>query len=151
MEEPCLIVPIFLSITNFGGRMRTNNGTGTKIINHDKAQIKGYAVNTGLALYNDGTVEVFNFSSGGSGDFIYNACLMIVKNNFTFRKVTLDRGSITAGQQAETWMPTPTVSNENDAKFTLLNGSIIKAGTLTIKPGAIILSEGTQAQILINP
>ena len=33
-------------------------------------------------------------------------------------------------------MPTPTVSNENDAKFTLLNGSIIKAGTLTIKPGS---------------
>lgn len=119
-----------------GGRIWTNNGTGTKIINHDKAQIKGYAVNTGLALYNDGTVEVFNFSSGGSGDFIYNACLMIVKNNFTFRKVTLDHGSITAGQQAETWMPTPTVSNENDAKFTLLNGSIIKAGTLTIKPGS---------------
>ena len=117
------------------GQIWTNNGTGTRIINHDKAQIKGYAVNTGLALYNDGTIEVFNFNSGGSGDLIYNACMMIIKNNFSFRDVTLNHGSITAGLENEAWMPTPTISNENDAKFNLLNGSIIKARTLTIKSG----------------
>lgn len=63
------------------GRIWSNSSTDTRIINHDKAQIKGYAVNTGLALYNDGTIDVFNFKSGGSGDFIYNACMMIVKTN----------------------------------------------------------------------
>ena len=118
-----------------GGKIWTNNGIGTRIINHDKAQIKGYAVNTGLSLYNDGTVEVFNFNSGGSDDFIYNACMMIIKSNFSFREVTLDRGSITGGLDNEIWLPTPNVANENDAKFNLLNGSIIKAETFTIKSG----------------
>lgn len=45
------------------GQIWTNNGTGTRIINHDKAQIKGYAVNTGLALYNDGALLKFSIST----------------------------------------------------------------------------------------
>lgn len=115
-----------------------NNSTATRIINRHGATFSGYKIAGGIAIYNDGRMEVSVLDSGNAQDAIYNACNLIVKGNFKFRKVTLDNGSITAGQNSEgNWLPVPDVTSANDAEFILKNGSIIKAGSFTILSGNV--------------
>lgn len=115
-----------------GCAFQGNNSTATRIINRRNATFSGYKIAGGIAIYNDGRMEVTVLDSGNATDVMYNACTLIVKNSFTFWEVTLDNGSITAGQDGDgSWKPVPNVTGANDSHFTLKNGSIIKAGTFT--------------------
>lgn len=128
---------IAFNLTN--GKLITNNSIATVIINHHEADIKGYDLDGGLSLYNDGVVEV-STCTNSSSDILYNSCTLIIKEKFVFRNVTLDKGSITGGREsanATEWLPVPQVISGTDAKFTLMNNSMIKAGTFTVNNGRV--------------
>ena len=67
------------------------------IANYEKATIKGNRIQAGATIVNSGTIEV-NILENSSTDFLYNNCLLIVKNTFKFRNVVLDQASITGGR-----------------------------------------------------
>ena len=75
------------------GKTRTNNSTATVIINHYEAQISGYEIEGGLSVYNDGFIETSKFTNSSS-DVLYNSCTVIVKKEFKFRNVTLNKGPL---------------------------------------------------------
>lgn len=63
------------------------------------------------------------------------------EKEFKFRNVTLNKGSITAGRANETdteWLPVPEIESQTDAKFTLIDGSMIKAREFEVKRGDVI-------------
>lgn len=63
------------------------------------------------------------------------------EKEFKFRNVTLNKGSITAGRANETdteWLPVPEIESQTDAKFTLIDGSMIKARGFEVKRGDVI-------------
>ena len=45
------------------GEIKTDNSTATVIINHDKAKITGHEIEGHLSVYNDGIIEVSEFTS----------------------------------------------------------------------------------------
>ena len=57
------------------GEIKTDNSTATVIINHDKAKITGHEIEGHLSVYNDGIIEVSEFTSSS----LYNSCTVIVK------------------------------------------------------------------------
>lgn len=122
------------------GKTRTNNSTATVIINHYEARISGYEIEGGLSVYNDGFIETSKFTNSSS-DVLYNSCTVIVKKEFKFRNVTLNKGAITAGRANETdteWLPVPEIESLTDSKFTLIDGSMIKAREFEVKRGDVI-------------
>ena len=78
-------------------------------------------------MYNDGFIETSKFTNSSS-DVLYNSCTVIVKKEFKFRNVTLNKGAITAGRANETdteWLPVPEIQSLTDSKFTLIDGSMV--------------------------
>lgn len=119
------------------GKLSTNNSTATAIINHYEGKINGYEIDGGLSVYNDGFIETSKFKNSSS-DVLYNSCTIIVKKEFKFRNVTLNKGSITGGHadaNKTEWLPVPEIESQTDAKFTLIDGSIIMAEEFTILSG----------------
>jgi len=109
-----------------------SNGGTTYFVNHSEGTLNSYNIYNGLTVYNDGFIETTNFQNNGSNDALYNSCTLVVKNEFKFRKVVLDKGSISGGRVSESsdeWAPVPTVTALNDATFTMQNGSMIKVET----------------------
>lgn len=129
-----------ISFDDKNGRLWTNNSNKTVIVNHDKASIKGYEIGTGLALYNDGIVETSILNSNNSSDLLYNGCTIIAKEYFSFRILTLNKGSITGAKEDDVWNPVPNILSATDSKFTLIDGSIIKASNFTVLSGNVIFS-----------
>lgn len=122
------------------GKLITNNTTETALVNHYEATIKGYEIEGGVSVYNDGFIETSKFKNSSS-DVLYNSCTVIVKKEFKFRNVTLNKGSITGGRINSTdkeWLPVPEVETLNDAKFTLIDGSMIKAKDFDVESGNVI-------------
>lgn len=122
------------------GKLTTNNTTETALVNHYEATIKGYEIEGGVSVYNDGFIETSKFKNSSS-DVLYNSCTVIVKKEFKFRNVTLNKGSITGGRTNSTdkeWLPVPEVETLNDAKFTLIDGSMIKAKDFDVESGNVI-------------
>ena len=72
------------------GEIKTDNSTATVIINHDKAKITGHEIEGHLSVYNDGIIEVSEFTSSS----LYNSCTVIVKEEFKFQNMTLNKGPL---------------------------------------------------------
>lgn len=116
------------------GYLKSNNSTNTAVINHYEATIKGFYWSGGISIYNDGFIEVSNCTNS-STDILYNSCTFVIKNEFTFENIILDKGSITGGRasiSAKEWLPIPSVHCIMPIKFTLKNGSMIKANQFTL-------------------
>ena len=129
-----------ISFDEADGEIETNNSTATAIVNRYEARISGHEIEGGLSVYNDGFIETSKFTNSSS-DVLYNSCTVIVKKEFKFRNVTLNKGSITAGRADETdteWLPVPEIESQTDAKFTLIDGSMIKAREFEVKRGDVI-------------
>lgn len=119
------------------GEIKTDNSTATVIINHDKAKITGHEIEGHLSVYNDGIIEVSEFTSSS----LYNSCTVIVKEEFKFQNMTLNKGSITAGRANESdteWLPVPEIETHANAKLTLIDGSMIKAKEFDVESGNVI-------------
>lgn len=125
------------------GILKTNNtaANSNSITNHDQGTIKGYHLNGGVSVYNDGFAE-FTLFENSSVDMLYNSCTLIVKEKFNWGNVTLDNGSLTGERpdnlnpsenNADQWKPVPVVmSNDSPIKYILKNGSVIKTSLLQI-------------------
>lgn len=127
-----------IDMTAENARMQANkNAKACLIANYEKATIKGNLIQAGATIVNSGTIEV-NTLENSSTDFLYNNCLLIVKNTLKFRNIVLDQGSITGGRSNpgdKEWLPVPLVESLNDAKYTLIDGSMIKAREFKVQTG----------------
>lgn len=119
-----------INLTAENAYMQTNRTSAACLIaNYEKATIKGNRIQAGATIVNSGTIEV-NILENSSTDFLYNNCLLIVKNTFKFRNVVLDQASITGGRTTPSdkeWLPVPLVESLNSAQYTLIDGSMIKS------------------------
>ena len=68
------------------------------------------------------------------------AAPFIVKKEFKFRNVTLTRGHYRRPcHETDTeWLPVPEIESLTDSKFTLIDGSMIKAREFEVKRGDVI-------------
>ena len=128
-----------INLTAENAYMQTNRTSAACLIaNYEKATIKGNRIQAGATIVNSGTIEV-NILENSSTDFLYNNCLLIVKNTFKFRNVVLDQASITGGRTTPSdkeWLPVPLVESLNSAQYTLIDGSMIKAKEFKIQSGS---------------
>ncbi|ADV44026.1 outer membrane protein, function unknown [Bacteroides helcogenes P 36-108] len=126
-----------IKLNENNGMLTTNDSKATVIVNHQEAAIRGYHLKGGAAIYNDGIIEVSQCTNS-STDVLYNSCTFIVKDNFKFRNVILNKGSITAGQDKDgNWQPVPKIESQSDAIFKLTDGSIIVADEFNILSGKV--------------
>ena len=122
-----------------GGKIQTNDDKKCVIANYDKASITSDGLYGGATIVNNGFIEV-NICKNSSEDALYNNCTFIVKKEFYFRNVMLNKGSITGGRNNPTdkeWLPVPYVESQTDATFTLINGSMIKAIKFKVLSGNV--------------
>ena len=128
-----------ISLTAENAYMQANKTSAACLIaNYEKATIKGNRIQAGATIVNSGTIEV-NILENSSTDFLYNNCLLIVKNTFKFRNVVLDQASITGGRtnpSDKEWLPVPLVESLNSAQYTLIDGSMIKAKEFKVQSGS---------------
>lgn len=129
-----------------GKTIQTNETKDCVIANYDKASINSDALYGGATVVNNGFIEV-NTCKNSSEDALYNNCTFIVKEAFYFRNVILDKGSITGGRanpSDKEWLPVPYVESQTDSKFTLTDGSMIKAGRFKVLSGNVIFQATNQ-------
>ena len=121
-----------LEITGEGASLGVNQNGGI-IANGTNAIIKASSILDFGIVVNSGTIETNIFKNESAGA-LYNNCLLIAKNEFVCKTVTLDHGSITGGQDADTkeWLPVVQYSIKQPSDITLQNGSIIKADKFSI-------------------
>lgn len=122
-----------------GGKIQTNDDKKCVIANYDEASIISDGLYGGATIVNNGFIEV-NICKNSSVDALYNNCTFIVKKEFYFRNVVLNKGSITGGRtnpSDKEWLPVPYVESQTDATFTLINGSMIKAVKFKVLSGNV--------------
>ncbi|MDR0962274.1 MAG: LruC domain-containing protein [Mediterranea sp.] len=113
----------------------TNTPKDKYWVNWNSATIKAYKWTGGGTIYNDGFIEV-TLRESATDEFIYNACTIIAKESFDFIKMTLDKGSLTSGQDSNgKWLPVPLVTSPYSTEVTMKNGSLIKATNLFFTNG----------------
>lgn len=132
-----------IEVTNAtAGLLQTNNDLSCVIANYAEASVKAHAFKGGATVVNNGFIEV-DICENTSTDALYNNCTFIVKKSFKFRNVVLDKGSITGGRESLTskvWLPVPYVESQTDSKFTLIDGSMIKATDFVVLSGNVIFN-----------
>ncbi len=132
-----------IEVTNAtNGLLQTNNDLSCVIANYAEASVKAHAFKGGATVVNNGFIEV-DICENTSSDALYNNCTFIVKKSFKFRHVVLDKGSITGGRESLTsqvWLPVPYVESQTDSKFTLIDGSMIKATNFVVLQGSVVFN-----------
>ena len=128
------------TITGEKARMSSNDNMEAQLLNYDLATIKLNEFIGGATIVNSGFIEL-NVCNNSSTDALYNNCTFIIKKEFKFRNVVLDKGSITGGRTNPSdteWLPVPYVESQTDAKFTLIDGSMIKATNFKVLSGGVV-------------
>lgn len=128
------------TITGEKARMGSNDNMEAQLLNYDLATIKLNEFIGGATIVNSGFIEL-NVCNNSSTDALYNNCTFIIKKEFKFRNVVLDKGSITGGRTNPSdteWLPVPYVESQTDAKFTLIDGSMIKATNFKVLSGGVV-------------
>lgn len=128
------------------GYLISNNSINCLIANYTEATIKGNTMEGGATIVNSGLIEVNTLIDNNSSDALYNNCMLVVRSTFKFRHVVLDKGSITGGKVDETneWLPVPCIESQTDAKFTLIDGSMIKAKKFDVLSGNVVFKATNQ-------
>ncbi|MDR0988211.1 MAG: LruC domain-containing protein [Prevotellaceae bacterium] len=119
-----------VSFDETDGRISTNNSLETALINRAKATFKGAYWEGGSSIYNDGLLELRSYHHRAI-DRVYNSCTFVAKESCTLYRLTLNNGSLTAGEnQRGEWMEVPEINCPFDTQMLLQNGSVIKADRL---------------------